>query len=115
MSEGSISQSIFQISTSSEVSARRQVASDEPTAASVEASDEFLGSLGAGRQRLVAPDEPTPTKKRPSVHPTVPFSVAVDPTALCLWGLFIPPLVAHLKLLECAEVHCRVRHIYFTS
>jgi hypothetical protein len=43
-----------------------------------------------------------------SVHPTLPFSVAVS--RMMPWAIYTPPLT-HLRLLDCVEVQRSSRHI----
>jgi hypothetical protein len=49
--------------------------------------------------------------RRPSVHPTLPFSVIVSQRLFGCLELFIPPPLTHLKLLDCVEVHSSSRHL----
>jgi hypothetical protein len=58
-----------------------------------------------------APDEPTPRKSIASVHPTLPFSVAVSQRLFGCLGLFIPPPLTHLMLMDCVEVQRSSRHL----
>jgi hypothetical protein len=58
-----------------------------------------------------APDEPTPWKSIASDHPTVPFSVDVNQRLVWCLGLFIPPPLTHLRLLDYVEVQRSSRHI----
>jgi hypothetical protein len=43
-------------------------------------------------------------EKIASVHPTLTFSVAVSQRLFECLGLFIPPPLTHLRLLDCVEV-----------
>jgi hypothetical protein len=58
-----------------------------------------------------APDEPTPIKRGAFVHPMVKVSTAFSQRLFGLLRLFIPPSLAHLRLLDCVEVQRSVRHI----
>jgi hypothetical protein len=46
-----------------------------------------------------------------SDHPTVPFLAAFSQRLVCRLGLFIPPPLTHLRLLDCVEVQRSSRHI----
>jgi hypothetical protein len=46
-----------------------------------------------------------------SDHPTVPFSVDFNQRLVWCLGLFIPPPLTHLRLLDCVEVQRSSRHI----
>jgi hypothetical protein len=46
-----------------------------------------------------------------SVHPTLPFSVAVSQRLFGCHGLFIPHPLTYLRLLDCMEVQRSSRHI----
>jgi hypothetical protein len=65
----------------------------------------------AGCYMWRAPDEPTPRKNIASVHPTLPFSVAVRQRLFGCLGLFIPPPLTRLRLLDCLEVQEGARHL----
>jgi hypothetical protein len=70
--------------------------------------------VSADLQRLSAwraPDEPTPTKSIASVHPTLPFSVAVSQRLFGCLGLFILPPLTDLRLLDCVEVQRSSIHL----
>jgi hypothetical protein len=65
----------------------------------------------SGGQQLVAPDEPTPEKSIASDHLTVLLSTAFSQWLFGRLGLFIPPPLTHLRLLDCVEVQRSVRHL----
>jgi hypothetical protein len=46
-----------------------------------------------------------------SVHPTLPFSAAFSQRLVWCLGLFIPPPLTHLSLLDCVEVQESARHL----
>jgi hypothetical protein len=52
-----------------------------------------------------------PRKSLASVHPTLPFSAAFSQRLVSCLGLFIPPPLTHLRLLDCVEVQRSSRHI----
>jgi hypothetical protein len=81
---------------------------DEPTHCWCIASEQLCQRISNGYVTWRAPDEPTPIKSITSVHPTLPFSVTVSQR---LFGLFIPPPLTHLRLLDCVEVQRSSRHI----
>jgi hypothetical protein len=58
-----------------------------------------------------APDEPMPRKSIASVHPTLSFSAAFSQRLVWCLGLFIPPPLPHLRLLDCVEVQRSSRHL----
>jgi hypothetical protein len=58
-----------------------------------------------------APDEPTPWKSIPSDHPMVLLSAAFSQLLVWCLGLFIPPPLTHLRLLDFVEVQRSSRHI----
>jgi hypothetical protein len=58
-----------------------------------------------------APDEPTPRKSIVLVHPTLPFSVAVSQRLFGCLGIFIPPPLTHLRVLDCVAVQESARHL----
>jgi hypothetical protein len=64
-----------------------------------------------GGQQLVAPDEPTPMKRGASIHLMVLLSTTFSQRLFGHLGLFIPPPLTHLRLLDCVEVQRSVRHI----
>jgi hypothetical protein len=54
----------------------------------------------------------TDTRKNMAVdHPTVLLSAAFSLQLVWCLGLFIPPLLAHLRLLDCLEVQESARHL----
>jgi hypothetical protein len=63
------------------------------------------------RWRGGALDESTVGKKGPSVHLTLDFSVDVSQWLFGCLGLFIPPPLTHLMLLDCVEVQRSARHL----
>jgi hypothetical protein len=48
-----------------------------------------------------------------SDHPTVQLSAAFSQRLVWCLGLFIPPPPAHLRLLDCVEVHESARHLEY--
>jgi hypothetical protein len=55
--------------------------------------------------------QPTPRKSIASIHPTLHFSVTVSQRLFGCLGLFIPPPLTHLMLLDCVEVQRSSRHL----
>jgi hypothetical protein len=86
-------------------------APDEPTHRRCNASEQLCQRIFNNYVMWRAPDEPTPRKSIASVHPTLPFSVDVSQQLFECLGLFIPPPLAHLRLLDCVEVQRRSRHL----
>jgi hypothetical protein len=58
-----------------------------------------------------APDESTLRKSIASVHLMLPFSVTVSQRLFECLGLFIPPPLTHLRLLDCVKVQESARHL----
>jgi hypothetical protein len=87
------------------------VPSDEPTVHYLVASDELQRKSNRDSDVGGASDEPTPWKSLASVHPTLPFSVAVIQRLFGCLGLFISPPLTHLRVLDCVEVQRSSRHI----
>jgi hypothetical protein len=58
-----------------------------------------------------APDEPMLLKSRRRFIRRSPFQRAVSQRLAECLGLFIPPPLTHLRLLDCAEVHRSSRHL----
>jgi hypothetical protein len=52
-----------------------------------------------------------PRKSIASVHPTLPFLVAISQWLFVCLGLFILPPLTHLRLLDCVEVQESARHL----
>jgi hypothetical protein len=50
-------------------------------------------------------------KRIASVHPTLTFSKAVSQRLFGCLGLFIPPPLTHLRLMDCMEVQRSSRHL----
>jgi hypothetical protein len=55
--------------------------------------------------------KPTPKKSITSVHLMLNFSVAISKQLFECHGLFIPPPLTHLMLLDCVEVQRRARYL----
>jgi hypothetical protein len=91
--------------------AARSSAPDEPTVRLCNVSEQLCQRIFNGYVTWRAPDEPMPRKSIASVHPTLPFSVTVNQRLFECLGLFIPPPLTHLKLLECVEVQRSSRHL----
>jgi hypothetical protein len=68
------------------------------------ASEQLCQRIFNGYMTWRAPDEPTPRKSIALVHPTLPFSVTISQRLFECLGLFIPPPLTHLRLLDCVEV-----------
>jgi hypothetical protein len=79
-------------------------APDEPTHRRCIASEQLCQRISNGYVTWRDPDEPMPRKSIASVHPTLTFSVAVSQQLFECLGLFIPPPLTHLRLLDCVEV-----------
>jgi hypothetical protein len=77
---------------------------DEPTHRRCNASEQLCQRIFNGYVMWRAPDEPTPRKSIASDHPTLTFSEAVSQRLFGCLGLFIPPPLTHLRLLDCVEV-----------
>jgi hypothetical protein len=77
----------------------------------VGSSEQLCQRIFNGYVTWRAPDEPTPRKSIASVHPTLPFSVTVSQRVFECLGLFIPPPLTHLRLLDCVEVQKSSRHL----
>jgi hypothetical protein len=50
-------------------------------------------------------------EKIASLHPTLPFSVTIIQRLFECLGLFIPPPLTHLRMLDCVEVQESARHL----
>jgi hypothetical protein len=111
MIRGSIGASDGHEETDRDVLARGPSAPDEPTHRQCNASEQLCQRIFNGYVTWRAPDEPTPRKSIASVHPTLTFSVAVSQRLFGCLGLFIPPPLTHLRLLDCVEVQESARHL----
>jgi hypothetical protein len=86
-------------------------APDEPTHRRCNTSEQLCQRIFNGYVTWRAPDEPTPRKSIASVHLTLPFSAAFSQRLVWSLGLFIPPPLTHLRLLDCVEVQRSSRHL----
>jgi hypothetical protein len=94
-----------------EVLALGSSAPDDPMVCQSIASEQLVNGHVRWRQRLVAPDEPTPRKTIASDHPTVLLSAAFSQQLVSWLGLFIPPPLSHLRFLDCVDVQESARHL----
>jgi hypothetical protein len=86
-------------------------APDEPTHCRCNASELLCQRIFNGYVTWRASDELTPRKRIASVHLTLPFSVVVSQRLFECLGLFIPPPLTHLRMLDCVEVQRSARHL----
>jgi hypothetical protein len=110
-SRGTIGLSDGRMEANRDVLAAGSSTPDEPTHRRCIASEQLCQRTSNGYVMWRAPDEPTPRKSIASIHPTLPFSVVVSQRIFGCLGLFIPPPLTHLRLLECVEVQRSSRHI----
>jgi hypothetical protein len=110
-SRGSIGLSDGRVKANRDDLAAGSSALDEPTHSRGSASEQLCQRIFNGYVTWRAPDEPTPRKSIASVHPTLHFSVTVSQRLFECLGLFIPPSLTHLRLLDCVEVHRSSRHL----
>jgi hypothetical protein len=108
---GSVNLSNGPVEATRDVLAAGSSAPDEPTHRRCNASEQFCQRIFNGYVTWRAPDEPTPRKSIASVHLTLPFSVVVSQRLFGYLGLFIPPPLTHLRLLDYVEVHRSSRHL----
>jgi hypothetical protein len=83
----------------------------EPTVRRCKASEQLCHWIFNGYVTWRAPDELIPRKSIASVHPTLPFLVTISQRLFECLGLFIPPPLTHLRLLDCVEVQRCSRHL----
>jgi hypothetical protein len=82
----------------------RSSAPDEPAHRRCIASEQLCQRISTAKWRGRGIGWTDALKKTALVHPTLPFSVAVSQRLFGCHGLFIPPPLTHLRLLDCVEV-----------
>jgi hypothetical protein len=111
LSRGTVGLSDGRVEATKDVLATGSSALDEPTHCRCNASEQLCQWIFNGYLTWRAPDETTPRKSIALVHPMLPFSVVVSQQLFRCLGLFIPPPLTHLRLLDCVEVHRSSKHL----
>jgi hypothetical protein len=91
--------------------ARSPSAPDEPTHRRCIASEQFCQRTSTATWRGKGTGWTDALKRIASVHPTLTFSEVVSQRLFGCLGLFIPPPLPHLRLLDCVEVQRSSRHL----
>jgi hypothetical protein len=86
-------------------------APDDPTHRRCIASEQLCQRISTGKWRGRGTRWNDALENLASVHPTLPFSAAFSQRLVWCLGLFIPPPLTHLRLLDCVEVQRSSRHI----
>jgi hypothetical protein len=86
-------------------------APDDPTDRRCIASEQLCQTVSTAKRRGRGTGLTDALEELASVHPTLPFSVAVNQRLYGCLGLFIPPPLTHLRLLDCVEVQKSSGHI----